>query len=143
MSQASHKISADDSSWDIAVRRERILRVALEKKRLSADDVLNACKQLGIGTAYFYRLLRAYKIDQRASALLRQKSGPPKGSSRLSRQVDDVIAVAVQTYYLSKQKLRVSKLQQIIALECHDWVCPDPREKPSISALEQSMPERF
>ncbi|MEJ2117560.1 MAG: hypothetical protein P8Y36_06505, partial [Alphaproteobacteria bacterium] len=45
------KISVDDAQWDIAVRREEILRTALTKKRFCAEDVSVACKQLGIGTA--------------------------------------------------------------------------------------------
>lgn len=135
MSQASRKISADDRSWDVAVRRGQILRAALEKKRLCAEDVSTACTQLGIGAAYFYRLLRQYKIDQRASTLLPQKSGPPKGSSRLPGRVNDVIEATVRTYYLSKQKPRVSKLLQLITLECHKLGLPRPSRK----AIDQRL----
>lgn len=135
MSRTDLKISVTDEQWDIAVRREEILRTALTKKRLCAKDVSVACKKLGIGAAYFYRLLRAYKIDRRASALLPQKSGPIKGSSRLSRQVDGVIEAAIRTYYLSRQKPRVSKLHQMIALECHKSDLPRPSRK----AIDQRL----
>ncbi|MGA9764539.1 MAG: hypothetical protein WBQ49_07710, partial [Rhodomicrobium sp.] len=62
---ASTVLTADDERWGIAVKREKILREALKKNRLSAAEVLSSCKVLGVKPAYFYRLLNVYRKDRR------------------------------------------------------------------------------
>ncbi len=92
-------------------------------------------QQLGIKVAYFYRLLRTYRTDQRVSALLPQKSGPVKGAFLLPSQVESIIETAIRNHYLSKQKPRVSKLHQIIAIECHKAGLPTASRK----AIDQRL----
>jgi putative transposase len=129
------KLSAGDDLWNLAVKREAVLRNLLQKDTVTADDVNAGCQKLGIRPALLYRLLSRYKNDQRASALLPQKRGRREGSSPLSDEVGRLIDRAIQTHYLSAQKPRISKLVQFIASESHKARLPCP----SRTAIEKRL----
>jgi putative transposase len=120
------KLSAGHDLWNLAVKREAVLRNLLQKDAVTAEDVRAGCQTLGIKPALLYRLLARYKNDQRASALLPQKRGRRKGLSSLPDEVDRLIDRAIQSHYLSAQRPRISKLVQFIAAESHKAGLPRP-----------------
>jgi putative transposase len=122
-------VTTDDERWEIAVKRESVLRSLLQKGRLSSGDLAYGCDELGVTAAQIYRLLKKYKQDQRVSSLLPRKPGAAKGTSRLPAPISKIIENAIEQYYLTAQKPRVSKLHQIVALEARKAGLPCPSRK--------------
>jgi putative transposase len=129
MHSSDNSLTIDDQLWENAVRREAVLRPLIKKPHLTAEEVAASCKTLGIKPAYFYRLLSAYKKDQRVSALLPRKSGRSRGAQLLPDKIEKIVEAAIREHYLSKQKPRVSKLHRLIALETHKAGMPCPSRK--------------
>lgn len=107
--------SIKDKEWDISSQRESVLRVLASKSRLSRSEVRDACAELGIKSALFYRLRRRYRSDERVSSLLPKKSGRIKGSLHLPAEIEAIIQSSIQEFYLTRQKPRISKLMREIA----------------------------
>src|SRR5690349_68695 len=60
MPRVVDKSNVDPKAWEQAVAREAVLRPIALSGRVSPDEVAAACKQLGMGRAWLYRLLRRY-----------------------------------------------------------------------------------
>lgn len=126
MSSGDQKTIAKDEAWELAVRRESVIRGLLEKGDLTADDTNEACQALEISLTLLYRLIKRYKNDRRTSSLLPQKRGRPKGISVLAPEVEKLIDQGIANHYLTSQKPSVAKLERVIASEARKVGLPCP-----------------
>jgi len=129
MPQVTTPLTVDDQLWEAAVQREAVLRSLAQIKVLTAGVIDDSCRKLGIRPSNLYRLLKLYKKNPRASALLPKKSGRAPGTSGLVATVDQIIQTAIREYYLSRQKPNISKLCRTISMESHGAGVPCPSRK--------------
>jgi putative transposase len=104
------KLTADDATWREAAAREAVIRPLARKNRLSAFDIANACRTLGVSRARLYVLIDRYRAAPVTSSLAALPPGPEKGSRRLPDEAEAVITEAIRTCYRTRQKPTVSAL---------------------------------
>jgi putative transposase len=102
------KARVNPKAWEQAVAREAVLRPLALSGRPSPAEIAAACKKLGVRRARLYQLLKRYRVDRVASALLTRPSGRPPGSRRLPPEVETVIADTVVSLYATRQKASIN-----------------------------------
>lgn len=74
----SHELATPEERIQ-ARHREAILRSLVTRPSLSEADIQVASEQMGVGRAYLYRLLAAYRLRPKASTLLAGATGRSSG----------------------------------------------------------------
>jgi putative transposase len=118
--------SASPEEWQLACRREAIIRPLAEADRLSRVQVDQAAKALGLGRSATYELIARFKQRPQTSSLLLAKVGRPRSLRLLDPQVEAVIEEAIKTFYLSPQRPRLRALVREIARRCEEQKLPVP-----------------
>ena len=127
--------------WAIAKERERVLRRAIRECRpLTAADVADAARQLGISVQWARRLLRRFADDPRTSALVPDGGGRRPGSSMLDRRVEAVIARCIGTHYATKQRPPIRILVDAVTADCRKTGLAVPTSKTIRRRLKSSDP---
>jgi putative transposase len=138
MMRKNHKSSA--SALDKALRRSEILRLLAAKPRLTTGEIDEAASGLGLGRAYIYRLLAAFRTRPRTSTLLPKTKGRKTGTRFVSPQVELIIENAIHSFYLQGIKPPFSALVRQIQTDCHQGGLKPPNRKTihrRISALDE------
>jgi hypothetical protein len=86
----SHELATPEE-WSRARHRETILRSLVTQSSLSETDIRLASKRMGVGRAYFYRLLAAYRLRPQTSTLLPRAGGRPSGLHLLPARTESLI----------------------------------------------------
>jgi putative transposase len=105
--------------WQIACAREAVIRPLAACRRVGRDEVAHAAAALGIGRAYLYRLLSAYRQRPQTSTLIPQHRGRPHHTRVLEAKVEAVIQAAIRDLYLTRERPRFSDLIKEIEARCH------------------------
>jgi putative transposase len=111
--------------WHARTRRQRHLRdlrwhglaVAPDPKR-TRSRVQVAAELLQLSAAQVYRLLDRYLTDPRLTALLPAPRARRQGQRRLRPEVENVIQVTIDEFYLTRQKPRVAALVAEVRRRC-------------------------
>lgn len=111
------KREAPDAQWEIARKRDAVFRPLLIKGTLSATDVADACAALQISRPSFYRLFEVYRANPTVGALVTKRPGRPIGARVLASGAENLIMKTIKTYFLTEQKLRISKLMRFMTQE--------------------------
>ncbi len=116
--QPSQHLVAKDKDWDKAMVRFDAIQPLLENPHRTLEDVQRVADHLNKSPATIYRWLSKFDNTGLVSSLLR----PPRsdvGQGRLSKEVEDIISIQIQNYYLKMEKPSVLKLCRRIEQECH------------------------
>ncbi|MFZ6731214.1 Mu transposase C-terminal domain-containing protein [Undibacterium sp. Ji42W] len=116
-SQSSQHLLAKDKDWDKALSRYEAIQPLLENPRRTADDIQRVADKLSKSQATIYRWLSKFEDTGLVSSLLR----PPRsdvGQGRLPQEVEDVVAILIQEFYLKMEKPSILKLYRRIKEEC-------------------------
>ena len=105
--------------WQIACAREAVIRLLITRPRVRRDELASAAATLGIGRAYLYRLLSAYRQRPQTSTLLPRHRGRRHRSRLLDTKVEAVIQTAIQDLYLTRERPRFSDLMREIRARCY------------------------
>jgi putative transposase len=105
--------------WQIACAREAVIRPLAAHGRIGRDEIAHAAAALGIGRAYLYRLLSAYRRRPQTSTLIPQHRGRLVDTRVLDAKVEAVIQAAIKDLYLTRQRPRLSDLMKDIEARCH------------------------
>lgn len=117
---------ASDKDWDEALRRFACIK-GLLSLNLETWEVDQQVASAGVHRTTLYRWVRLYREGgNRISALLPTKPLGGQGGSRLDCQVEDLIAEALRTLYLSPQKRRISAVWREITIRCKEQNLPPP-----------------
>ncbi|PWT98396.1 MAG: transposase [Candidatus Melainabacteria bacterium] len=135
MSATRHPLQAKAEPWQSAVQREMVVRPLAQKPDLCPEEMKAACAKLGVSKAFLYRLLSRYRNDPRTSALLPRKRGRPVGTSQLNANAEAIVDCGIERWYLTRQKLSISKLERMIGIEASKAGIP----KPSRKAIERRI----
>jgi len=110
----------DGQDWDEARRRLRVVKAVLALPRKSRTDVGEHAAQLGVDAATLYRWVRAYRNSGTLASLLPSKPNGGRGKSRLTAEVDELIRIAIDQFYLTKQQRSVRATADEVARLCRN-----------------------
>lgn len=121
-------LTVADEDWQEANKRFQVIRPLLKTER-TLQMVEEIAKPLGIHPATIYRWIKAYEQNQRLSVLVpAHKNAGGKGRSRLHPEVEKIIQITIQDYYLRSQKPSLQKTCEEALRRCRDAKvdCPHP-----------------
>ncbi|MBX9907837.1 MAG: DDE-type integrase/transposase/recombinase [Beijerinckiaceae bacterium] len=133
--------SIDAAAWSEARRCLPVIRRLAENDERRRGQVEAAAKELGYGPTHVYALLRRYLADSRLTSLLPRSSGPKSGFSRLDREVDVLIDEVTESFYLTRQRARISDLVIEVRRRCAAAGL-DPPGRKAITKRLRSRPPR-
>lgn len=118
-----------EPQWQLARERARLIRDLVDKPQRTRADVARVAAQLGVSVPRVYRLLRRHRHDPTVTGLLDRRRGPNAGDSRLRPEVDALIDQAIESTYLSKQRVRLADLVREVRMRCRSAGIPAPGRK--------------
>ena len=121
----SHELATPEE-WSRARHRETILRSLVTQSSLSETDIRLASKRMGVGRAYFYRLLAAYRLRPQTSTLLPRAGGRPSGLHLLPSRTESLIHKCIEEFYMSRVRPSFAALTRRITQECRRVEVPTP-----------------
>jgi putative transposase len=118
--------TASDADWSAALKREAVIRPLAEHVRLSELAVLEAAESLGVGRVTIYRLVNRYKRRPQTSSLLPLKRGRAEKSQFLDPVREDLIAVCIKEFYLTRERPSLGALFQEVKRRFAERELPSP-----------------
>lgn len=115
--RAAHELGTLEE-WGRARHRESILRPLATQGPLSEADIRLASKRMGVGRAYFYRLLAAYKVRPQTSTLLPRRDGLAAGTHLLPAGVESLVHKCIEEFCMSRARPSFAALMRRISEEC-------------------------
>jgi putative transposase len=131
---------AKDKEWDKAVERYELIRPLLNMLGREALDVQRVAEAAGKSVVTIYRWLNRFEESGLVSSLLRSPRSD-KGGQRLTEEVEQIITLQIQNYYLKQERPSVVKLYRRIKEQCLD-VDLDPPHKNTVSARVREIEQR-
>ena len=125
---AAHELATAED-WNRARHRESILRPLATQSSLSEADIRLGSKQMGIGRAYFYRLLAAYKLRPQTSTLLPGRDGLAAGTHLLPPGTESLVHRCIEEFYMSRVRPSFAALKRRISQECRRIEVPVPNHR--------------
>lgn len=118
----THKPKADihqipDSAWQVAERRYEIIHPLLEMSSKTFKDVEARAKEFGLHAMTLYKWMRVYEAQGRVTAL-QTNPRSDKGSSKLSKDVENIISAAIESDYLTQSPKSISRICAEIRQKC-------------------------
>jgi putative transposase len=119
-------LGVDGAAWDEARRCLPVIRRLAEDGARTRAKILAAARELGCGPTHVYALLRRYADDRRLTSLLPRMRGRRVGHKRLDPAVEAVIEVAIDEFYLTRQRPRIVALVSEVRRRCTAGGLPLP-----------------
>ena len=139
-SPQSLHLMAKDKEWDKAVERYELIRPLLMLSGRETEDVKRVADAAGKSLTTIYRWLSRFEETGLVSSLLRT-SRSDKGGQRLSEEIEQIIALQIQSYYLKQERPSVLKLYRRIKQECQD-VDLEPPHKNTVYSRAREIEQR-
>lgn len=133
-------LMAKDKEWDKAVERYELIRPLLSLSTRETQDVQRVADEAGKSLTTVYRWLNRFEETGLVSSLLRTPRSD-KGGQRLDDEVEQIIALQIQSYYLKQERPSVLKLYRRIKHECQE-VDLVPPHKNTIYARAREIEQR-
>jgi putative transposase len=124
---SSRELSAvPPALWEQARARIPVLNVLANEPELTRERVRAAAREIGCGLTWTYELLKRHRKDPRLSSLLPHPRGRKAGGRWLGVEREDVVRIAIEEFYLTRQQPTVSALLQHIRGRCLAQGLPAP-----------------
>jgi len=107
------------AQWEEARRRYTVIQRLASLRDRTRAAALAAATELGCSCTQLYTLLNRYLADPRLTSLLPRRPGPDPGFSLLAPEVDRLVDEAIETFYLTPQRPRMTDLVAEIRRRCH------------------------
>lgn len=114
-----------DAAWQAAEKRYEIIRPLLEISRKTLKDVEARAKEFGIHAMTIYKWIRAYEAQGRITAL-QVSTRSDKGSSKLLKEVEAIIAATIESEYLTRNPKSITRICTEVAIKCENAKLPVP-----------------
>jgi putative transposase len=106
-------------AWEIAKHRESVIKPLSQLSACSLSIAEEAGKQLELSWRQIYKLINRYRNSgNKLTSLLPNKSSGGKDKGRLNNTIEAVIQTAIDEYYLSKQKNKISLVVEEVRRYC-------------------------
>jgi putative transposase len=128
----------DAAEWERARRRAEFIRPLAEVSRNSRARIEQVAAELGCKPALVYRLITRWRADPRVTSLLPNARGRRPGASRKTAEIDELIRVAIEEVYLTRQKPTMTHLVGEVRRRCREAGL----EPPSRSTVERRLAQR-
>jgi putative transposase len=128
----------DAAEWERARRRAEFIRPLAEVSRNSRARIERVAAELGCKPALVYRLITRWRADPRVTSLLPNARGRRPGASRKTAEIDELIRVAIEEVYLTRQKPTMTHLVGEVRRRCREAGL----EPPSRSTVERRLAQR-
>ncbi|MFY9074073.1 Mu transposase C-terminal domain-containing protein [Malaciobacter mytili] len=86
----------------------------------SRREVERRAKEIGVSPNTLYNWLRRYEATEQLSSLAFMAPRGGKGKSRLIKEQEEIIDLAIKEHYLTKQRLSVQRVYEIIYSNCEN-----------------------
>ena len=116
-------------AWRLACKREPVIRALAAIPHVSREAAERASQELRLGRSQLFLLLARYRKDPVTSSLVDHPKGFPKGRHRMAPSSDAIITEAIEHFYLTRPKPRISQLVRAIEYACYDRGLPPPVRK--------------
>jgi putative transposase len=112
----------DDLNWDEAARRQKCIEPLMsDDRRRSREEVEQAARELGVDASTLYRWMRIYESSgHRTSSLIPRRRDGGEGKGRLAEEVEDIMVIAIDQYYLTKKQPSVIATAHEVIRLCRD-----------------------
>lgn len=111
-------ISPED--WELAKRREIIIKPLSQLSTCTLTVAEEAAKQLEVSWRQIYKLINRYRNSgNKFTSLLPNKSSGGKEKGRLNKTLEAIIYTAIKEYYLNSQKNKISIVVEEVRRRCH------------------------
>ena len=114
-----------DAVWQAAERKYEIIRPLLEISGRTLKDVEARAKEYDIHAMTIYKWIRAYEAQGRITAL-QVNPRSDKGSAKLSKEVEVIIAATIESEYLTRNSKSISRICAEIRQKCENANLPAP-----------------
>lgn len=111
-------LGVDAAAWDEARRCLPVIRRLAGDGARTRAKILAAARELGCGPTHVYALLRCYADDPRLTSLLPRVRGRRAGDRQLDPAVEALIEVAIDKFYLTRQRPRIVNLVAEVHRRC-------------------------
>jgi putative transposase len=112
--------SVSQPEWDLACKREAVIRPLAQADQLSPEEVEAAAVLLGLSRSSVYRLVARFRRRPTTSSLLAAKAGRPGSLRLLAPRLEMIIEEAIQSFYLTPQQPGVIALMRDIRRRCDE-----------------------
>lgn len=136
----THHLFAADKDWDVALERYKMILPLLELRSRQTQDIERVAREAGKSLTTIYRWLNRFEETGLVSSLLRNPRSD-KGEQRLSKEVEEIIAIQIRDFYLVEERPSVLKLYRRIKTECQ-IADVDPPNRNTIYARVNEINER-
>ncbi|OOF50384.1 Mu transposase C-terminal domain-containing protein [Rodentibacter trehalosifermentans] len=93
-----------DEYWEKALEKYEMIKPLLSYEQHSPSSVKARAKEVGVSDRSLYRWIQAYNSLGSIAGLVARKRGWSEGSSRLTKEQDDLVAGVINDFYLHKQR---------------------------------------
>ena len=90
--------SASENDWNVARRRETLIRSLVVRGSITYNDVDAAATELGLSRSFMYKLLARYRRRPQTSSLLFAKRGRSDDSRSLDQEREQLIQTAIRDF---------------------------------------------
>ncbi|MCH8618031.1 Mu transposase C-terminal domain-containing protein [Undibacterium sp. TS12] len=129
----------DPHDWNIALERCRLVRALLALPERTEDDVKAVATAALVHTSTVYRWIEKFQATPRVSVFLRAPRND-KGTTKLSAEVEQIIAHVIGSKLLTDQKLKPSKAFREVEMQCKDLGYEVPHENTFLARVRQISP---
>src|SRR5262249_3738611 len=140
---AGRLLDVPERKWVAACLREPIIRRLVAAGRTTRADVDAAARELGVGRAQIYRLVKAYRANPITQSLVSANPGPKKQSRRLSSEVEMIIEEKIKSDYMRPERPSVQHLCREIQRACRAAKQDAPSRKAISARLKAHSPREM
>ena len=117
--EESGTIRLSDQMWSEARRRAEIIAPIAKHKNVSISIAKEAAQKLGLSERTIYNLVKLWKeTGGSVPALAPRTSDGGRGGTRISKDIESIISIAIAETYLTRQKCSVSVLMRTVKERC-------------------------
>ncbi len=127
-----------DREWAEAVKKEAVIRPLAESARLGRAAVQAAAQTLGLSVPRIYVLVRAFRSQPGATAMLLRPPGQAAGARRLDPRIDALVEAAISAIYLTPERPTMKRLFRQVRHDC----LAAGLKAPSVKALRARVTAR-
>ncbi|MBB5191957.1 putative transposase [Silvimonas terrae] len=135
--QGAHILAAE-KDWDSAVQRYELIRPLLDGR--SDADLSEIAARAGKSVPTIYRWLSRFNETGLVSSLLRSPRAD-KDSTRIDPEIEEIIRIQIEEYYLKLERRSVAKLYKRVKEQC-DAVDLDPPNKATVQDRVRRLERR-
>jgi len=137
---AAFHLQARDLEWDKAVERYELISPLLDMPNREVHHVQEIAEASGKSLTTIYRWLKRFEETGLVSSLLRSPRSD-KGVQRLGQEVEEIVVLQIQKYYLQQERRSVLTLYNRIKYECQA-VDLEPPHRNTIYARVREIDQR-